>query len=90
MDKTQDAWRPIYDLVDSVDEWIESDLVRLALSTFDYVPVVEIDARSVPRQYTEELLAHRHDSRMEGALIEAMSPDWGSKEWYTTPAYIYS
>jgi hypothetical protein len=27
---------------------------------------------------------------METTLIDAMSPDWGDKSWYTTPASAYA
>lgn len=73
-----------------IDEWIHQDIVKLGLSTLDYLPIVEVNGTNGMSAYEGELLERRHDKRMETELIDAMYPDWGDSSWYTTPAAAYA
>ena len=83
-------WHPIYDVMGKIKEYMSGEDVQLSLSTLDYLPVIEVDGTGVPDTYPDELMAKRHDARVEQVLIDAMSPDWGDKSWYTTPASAYA
>ncbi len=41
------------------------------------------------KKYDPRLIERRHDNRFERTLLESMGADWGSEDWYTTPAYAY-
>lgn len=81
-----EPWRPIYDVLAELDAWAEDEMTRTSLTHLDFVPVVEVLGVGLPERYPESLLAMRHDRRFEDELREAMEPDWGGADWYTTPA----
>jgi hypothetical protein len=79
----------VYDALDSIDEWKNDTLVQLALSTLDYLPVLEIRGNCEDTHYSPALIEKRHDARFEQGLLTAMGNDWGEPDWYTTPAHSF-
>lgn len=75
--------------MEHVESWKDDSLVQLALSTLDYLPVLEIRGCPEDVHYARELIERRHDARFERGLLDAMGKDWGEPDWYTTPAHAF-